>query len=200
MGMSKSLITIGWGPPELFIPAETSRYFVTRTCMVNTKCKDTTTKQLQKVAAIFGKRGSSEVVDAATGAGAGVDADNDASDADPQSAMMAQMLANISCPTIKPFCGMGGDMGPLVQQLCPVTCGFCEDEGDTGTGNPRNPTRYRATSINYHAHLLGSEMYATLLREGDEEEQEVVASFRSQNQADLPTTATTTATSTANTI
>jgi len=166
--MSKSLITIGWGPPELFIPAETSRYFVTRTCMVNTKCKDTTTKQLQKVAAIFGKRGSSEAVDAATGAGAGAgadaDADNDAADADPQSAMMAQMLANISCPTIKPFCGMGGDMGPLVQQLCPVTCGFCEDEGDTGTGNPRNPTSYRATSINYHAHLLGSEMYATLLR------------------------------------
>jgi len=78
------------------------------------------------------------------------------------------------------------------------------DGNDNDGENPRNPTRYRATSINYHAHLLGSEMYATLLREGDEEqqEQEVVASFRSQNQADLSTTTTTTTTTTsaANTI
>ena len=44
-----------------------------------------------------------------------------------------------------------------------------ETDGNDNDGeNPRNPTRYRATSINYHAHLLGSEMYATLLREGDD--------------------------------
>merc|ERR1712238_534323 len=83
----------------------------------------------------------------------------------------------------------------MVQQLCPVTCGLCDsiaatmesDGNDTdGEENPRNPTRYRATSINYHAHLLGSEMYATLLREED------------NDQADV--SITTTATSTANTI
>merc|ERR1712238_522093 len=77
----------------------------------------------------------------------------------------------ISCPTIKPFCGIDGDMGPFIQQLCPVTCGFCED----GEDNPRTPTNYRATSILYHAHLLGSEMYATLLRpepEDDPDEEE----------------------------
>eukprot|EP00751_Fragilariopsis_kerguelensis_P016429 CAMPEP_0170841154 /NCGR_PEP_ID=MMETSP0734-20130129/5005_1 /TAXON_ID=186038 /ORGANISM="Fragilariopsis kerguelensis, Strain L26-C5" /LENGTH=779 /DNA_ID=CAMNT_0011209101 /DNA_START=2290 /DNA_END=4629 /DNA_ORIENTATION=- len=101
-------------------------------------------------------------VDVEAEAEAEADADADA-DADPNVAMMAEMLATISCPSIQPFCGMGGDLGPFIQQLCPVTCGYC-DEGDGDAENPRNPTKYRATSILYHAHLLGAEMYATLLR------------------------------------
>merc|ERR1712238_432431 len=138
----KELINIPIGPPELYVPAKTERYFVTRTCRVEIKCKDASEKQLQQLAALFGggQRGSgeggprqntggdngSDSVDSA-------DADTDA-EADPQSAIMAEMFANkISCPTIKPFCGIDGDMGPFIQQLCPVTCGFCED----GEDNPR---------------------------------------------------------------
>merc|ERR1719491_2781367 len=178
--LSKPLINVGFGPSEMNIPPATERYFLTRTCLVDTKCKDATDKQLQVVTYMMGLSPEEENT---------ADTDTDTTTA------MSEMLANISCPTIKPFCFMGGETGAIIQQLCPVTCGLCDsivnmeiDGNDNDGENPRNPTRYRATSINYHAHLLGSEMYATLLREVDEE------------PADVSTTTTPTATSsTANT-
>merc|ERR1712134_205524 len=50
--------------------------------------------------------------------------------------------------------------------LCPESCGNCNELLEDGvTPNPLAPESYRVTSIQYHAHLLGREMYTTLLRE-----------------------------------
>ena len=51
---------------------------------------------------------------------------------------------------------------------CPsLACGL-RDESNGDKANPFNPQSYRITALNYHAHLLGSEMYTALLREGTE--------------------------------
>merc|ERR1712232_1395447 len=55
-----------------------------------------------------------------------------------------------------------GEIGPYIQRLCPSTCGLCE-KGTNGTVNPLNPDTYRITAVHYHAHLLGREMYTTLI-------------------------------------
>jgi len=164
------LINVAFGPLDMYVPPSTERYFLTKTCMVDTKCKDATDKQLQVAAYMLGL--SSEEENTA-------DTKNDTDTA------ISEMLANISCPTFKPFCSMGGEIGSYVQQLCPVTCGLCsignsDNDGNDNNGeNPRNPTSYRATSIIYHAHLLGSEMYATLLREKDEGDEMIVKDLKS---------------------
>merc|ERR1712134_169722 len=44
-----------------------------------------------------------------------------------------------------------------------MSAGLCEADGNDGV-NPFDPGSYRVTSVNYHAHLLGREMYTTLLR------------------------------------
>ena len=61
--------------------------------------------------------------------------------------------------------------------------------------NPRDPGRYRVTAINYHAHLLGSEMYATLFRE-QEEDNTSASSPMTKKQADLSASGPTTSTMT----
>lgn len=137
------LIDVGYGPKSLTIPPGEERFFLTRTCRVNTRCKDLAPDLLRRMAGYLG-------VDEAVG---GVD------------------LSKISCPMIKPFCSMGGEIGPWIQRLCPESCGFCDKTDSDGNpiNNPLNPDAYRITAINYHAHLLGTEMYATLLQEEEDE-------------------------------
>lgn len=50
---------------------------------------------------------------------------------------------------------------PQFYEFCPVSCGFCDK------GSPFAPETYTITGVWYHAHLLGSEMYATLIPEDD---------------------------------
>merc|ERR1712226_985857 len=61
--------------------------------------------------------------------------------------------------------------GPWIQRFCPESCGFCAKTDSDGNpiDNPLNPDSYRITSVQYHAHLLGTEMYTTLLQEADSE-------------------------------
>lgn len=130
---NKALINIGFATKELNIPPGEDRFFVTKTCKVNTSCKDSTPEFLQTIVDFFGMGNDGSIPD------------------------------NLSCPNIKLFCNMGGDLGSFTQRLCPVSCGYCDAvEGEV---NPMDPGRYRMTGINYHAHLLGREMYTTLLRE-----------------------------------
>jgi len=129
----KALINIGFATKELNIPPGEDRFFVTKTCKVNTSCKDSTPEILQNVVDFFGMGNDGSIPD------------------------------NLSCPNIKLFCNMGGDLGSFIQRLCPASCGYCDAvEGEV---NPMDPGSYRMTGINYHAHLLGREMYTTLLRE-----------------------------------
>jgi hypothetical protein len=48
-----------------------------------------------------------------------------------------------------------------------VSVPICEQSNGDKV-NPFNPESYRVTAVNYHAHLLGSEMYTTLLSEETE--------------------------------
>jgi len=96
---------------------------------------------------------------------------------------------NLTCSSIKFFCFMGGELGQAIQQLCPETCGFCDETID-GKENPRRPSSYRVTSVNYHAHLLGREMYTTLLRGSDDDanQAQVQASAASATQTKIVAT------------
>lgn len=49
----------------------------------------------------------------------------------------------------------------LFQSACPASCGLCEE------GSPRTPDEYEAVSVFYHAHLLGTAMYTTLIPQDD---------------------------------
>ena len=81
--------------------------------------------------------------------------------------------------------------------MCPVTCRLCsivnsDNDGNTNNdGNPRNPTSYRATLINYHAHLLGSEIYTTLLCEEEMGDEVIVKNLKSSEFLNLNYQATT---------
>jgi len=133
---SKPLINIGFATKQLVVPAGEERFYVTKTCKVNTNCQDASPELIRIVVETFGMGDSPTVPD------------------------------DLSCPGIKLFCNMGGDIGSFIQQLCPESCGYCDAvEGEV---NPMDPGRYRMTGINYHAHLLGREMYTTLLREENE--------------------------------
>jgi len=136
-GLQKELINIGFGPDELVIPPGESRFFISRTCKVNTSCKDSTQDKLYFASGLLG-----------------LDIGLDDLPID----------GELSCASIQPFCNVGGELGPYVQRICPASCGLCE-ESNGDKVNPFNPESYRVTSIHYHAHLLGSEMYTTLIRE-----------------------------------
>ena len=77
----------------------------------------------------------------------------------------------VSCPVAKPFCEMGGELGTYIQQPRPASCGHC-GESEDGKRNPLTPDNYRGTAIHYLAHLLGREMYTTLIRDETETENE----------------------------
>ena len=194
--MSKQVLAVPWGPKEMVIPPNVDRHFLTRTCRVETKCKDATDETLQAVSSFLNlnrdggdggddlrdrvaNRGSTEDRVAASDEKEPDDAkeqqdevdDDDGSSASATAtdgAAMNAMFANLSCSSIKMFCFLG-DFALFIQQLCPQTCGLCDTpttttENDDTVVNPRDPQRYRGAAIHYHAHLLGNEMYATLLR------------------------------------
>jgi len=141
--VGRFLIDVGFAPRSLNIPPGEERFFLTRTCKVNTSCSDATPEMISDIVGFMG------FGDAAAAAGGNADQE-------------------VSCQTIAPFCFIGGEIGPYIQMFCPATCGFCDDLADADGNalpNPRNPDAYRITSIQYHAHLLGTEMYTTLLRE-----------------------------------
>mmetsp|Transcript_18058 Transcript_18058/g.36528 ORF Transcript_18058/g.36528 Transcript_18058/m.36528 type:complete len:735 (+) Transcript_18058:124-2328(+) len=49
----------------------------------------------------------------------------------------------------------------VLQLACPESCGLCEE------GSPYDPDSFRAVGVFYHAHLLGKEMYTTLIPQDD---------------------------------
>jgi len=142
--LSKELINVVNAPKQLTIPPGESRFYLSRTCKVETSCEDATKETLETLENLAFFVGITESdVDGLLGG------------------------AEISCESIRSLCNIGGAIGTFVLQLCPATCGFCE-KGTDGAINPLNPDTYRVTAVQYHAHLLGREMYTTLLR--DEEE------------------------------
>jgi len=133
----KDVIDVGFGPPKLVIPPEESRFYISKTCKVNKNCQDTPQGKLNMVVTSLG---------------------------------LDQELPDdmeVSCASFQLLCNTGGEFGSLIQQLCPASCGLCEESNGDNV-NPLNPESYRVTGVNYHAHLLGSEMYTTLLPEGTE--------------------------------
>ena len=198
--MRKQLINIPFGPGELFIPPSTDRFFVTRTCVVDSSCRDATNQQVQVLAKELGfvrrrrlDESGDEGGDDYTDFYFGDDAFDDDADDD-------YVDSNMSCETLKSFCFVD-EIDIYLQRLCPVSCGLCGDMPDDADGtttnttskvNPRDPLNYRVSSVNYHAHLLGTEMYATLLREEEEEEdtqdQEDVQVSVAKKQADISST------------
>merc|ERR1712176_784955 len=48
--VTKPLLAVPVGPKELFIPPSTERYFLTKTCIVDTKCKDADDSTLREIA------------------------------------------------------------------------------------------------------------------------------------------------------
>jgi len=132
--ITKHLINVGAGPQELVIPPEESRFFISRTCKVNKNCQDISQVKLNMIVDYYG---------------------------------LAQALPDnmeVSCASFQQFCNLSGERGPLIQRVCPASCGLCEESNGDNV-NPLNPESYRVTGVNYHAHLLGSEMYTTLLPE-----------------------------------
>jgi len=146
---SVPLMAIGAGPGQLAIPPGEARFFVTRTCQVVRNCADATTKQIQTMMYYLSSFGFSA--------------------AELGTFLPGMDVSDISCQTLQPLCLIPGEMGSQLKQLCSATCGLCE-ESTPDKVNPFTPDSYRISSINYHAHLLGREMYTTLLREEESSE------------------------------
>lgn len=209
----KNLIAVPTGPKQMRIPPGQSRYYLTKTCMVDTKCKDASDEVLRGMAKwIIGGGDDDPVINSGV---TGSLFDDDDVDYDPtESASTAtetedgsentagnggmmgmdaetasKMLENITCQSIKMLC-FAGEFAAAIQQMCPVSCGLCEESGEGEPANPRDPPSYRVTGVNYHAHLLGTEMYATLVRKlesgnNDEEPAGEVDVVVTQKQATL---------------
>merc|ERR1712157_696334 len=88
-------------PDELTIPPESPRFFISRTCKVDTNCKDADERTLNIVSSILARRD-----EAAAG------------------------LRGASCESLQFLCGVGGTIGAGIQRLCPSTCGLCEKGTD----------------------------------------------------------------------
>lgn len=92
------------------------------------------------------------------------------------------------------YCNMElGQIGSLVHFLCPSSCGFCDEFiGDDMTPNPMVPESYRVTGVNYHAHLLGREMYTTLIREEESTDDSDLSILREAEPTSSSSSTTTT--------
>jgi len=126
--VAKSLINVITGPTKLAVPPGESRFFVSRTCTVDTSCKDANQDTIGFLVSVLGMG---------------------ASDADE----VDHGDTEHTCETFEAFCDLGGEIGSAVQRLCPKTCGLCEP-GPDGEDNPFIQDAYRATAVFYHAHLL----------------------------------------------
>jgi len=151
----RPLINIGSAPEELVIPSGESRFFVSKTCEVDTKCKDVDSRILRSYASILleSQTDTTNMVDS----------------------------ANLTCEALQPLCNSSEDIAPYILQMCPASCGMCE-KGTDGAVNPFNPDSYQITFIHYHAHLLGREMYTTLIREEDDPANETTDAIQKETQ------------------
>jgi len=128
--LQKAIIGVGSGPREMNIPAGEKRFFVSKNCKVESSCLDTNPEDLELIASFLGQE------DAAAG------------------------FDQFTCANLSGFCLVPGEIGTTIKQLCPASCGFCDNEDGS---NRLMPDYYRVTAVHYHAHLLGTEMYTTLL-------------------------------------
>jgi len=125
--LNKQLLTIGLPQPQTMnLPPQIPRFFYTKTCTLESSCRDTADAMMNQ----FGKQ---------TGLPGG---------------------ENLTCGRAKAFCFMDSKFTAYLQMACPVSCGLCGSDVDS---EGSNPTEYHVNGINYHAHLTGREMYATLL-------------------------------------
>ena len=133
---------------SLSIPAGEDRFFVSKTCKVESGCKDITEAQLYLV--------YSQYWTADHLGPYGLSTED-----------MNTLLEGTTCTDFQSLCGNDElYQAGFFQQICPATCGLC-DESTPEQVNPFNPESYRIDQVWYHAHLLGREMYSTLLREED---------------------------------
>ena len=145
--VSKPLISVGFAPRELAVPPGEARFYVTRSCRVAAGCRDRSDDQLATFARLAGRGGGGGAAAALAAAVAG---------------------GTLSCGAVAALCGAGGNLETFAQTLCPAACGLCDaaaEGADADGARPLVPAEYRLTAVNYHAHLLGREMYTTLVRE-----------------------------------
>jgi hypothetical protein len=154
--IDRPIINIGSAPQELVIPSGESRFFVSKTCEVDTKCKDVDSWILESFAytLLESQTDMTNVLDS---------------------------FADLSCEALQPLCNSSEEIARYILQVCPASCGLCE-KGTDGAVNPLNPDSYQITAIQYHAHLLGREMYATLIREEDDPAYETTDATQKQTQ------------------
>ena len=154
--IDRPIINIGSAPQELVIPSGESRFFVSKTCEVDTKCKDVDSSILEIFAytLLESQTDMTNVLDS---------------------------FADLSCEALQPLCNSSEEIARYILQVCPASCGLCE-KGTDGAVNPLNPDSYQITAIQYHAHLLGREMYATLIREEDDPAYETTDATQKQTQ------------------
>ena len=73
---------------------------------------------------------------------------------------LADMSVGFTCGEVEGNCNVADSSDAIfISLLCPVACGACT----AATAEDSDPGGYHIDAVNYHAHLLGREMYTTLL-------------------------------------
>jgi len=121
--LNKPLINVGFPQSvAMNVPPKESRYFYTKTCTVESSCKDAADETMQRLGRMIGQAG----------------------------------MEDMSCESVKAFCFLPTGLERYLQMLCPVSCGLCDVSSSENE-------EYYLNAMNYHAHMTGREMYATLL-------------------------------------
>lgn len=192
--MARGTFNMGRGPEKLTIPPGEPRFYLTRTCKVDTSCRDLPPERMMELLEFLqsgGMYGAGELscglieplcdvadlppfVTMACRRTCGLCDDSSGEKCEDFTPEQIQGLMSLlpqgggsllSCESIKGLCAAEGDFGSYARRMCPVTCGFCVETLPDGAPNPLLPESYTLTGVNYHAHLLGREMYTTLLRD-----------------------------------
>jgi len=108
------------------IPSGQKRFYMSRVCKVETKCKDNDAA-MQYLWDFFPNEDKVAIA----------------------SVLNIDHKEEFTCASIQPLCNLPDGM--YFRSNCPATCGFCEKLD--GAVNPLNPDTYRMASINYHAHV-----------------------------------------------